>query len=393
MPYFAWEGVNLKAQWCKGKHFAPTQLALDALLFKKEIALIRCKEKRFLFTKGISSALKIDYFTQLSWLLSSGMRLPQALQLIAEQTSNVKLAQIAFTIAQKVHHGVPLAQALDHAQIFDSVIIQMSAVGQESGNLSHALEVLVSYLQSIAQFKKQLKSVLIAPLITLSFFLCIALFALLVIIPQFAHFFSSLQRDVPSSTQRLLTISTLITQHWIGILFVLFLAITGSYYAFQHRDIKEYFKRVILQLPGIGTIILNSMVGHFFKSMALLLNSGISLRAALGIAKETIPYKPIKQKLVIVDQHVQAGNTFDQSLAHIDIFAPEIIALIKVAQESSQMGNVLNKVAERYQNHVLRSLNKITTLFQPLLLLILGLLITLFIIALYSPILTMSFVI
>ena len=136
MPYFAWKGVTLEARIAKGAHFARNKDDLDAFLLKKDIALLSCSAKKIYWQRSVSLQEKIDYVIQLAMLMNAGMLLPKALRLVADQTAHSGFAIVAHDVADHVEHGINLCHALEkHRFTFNSLMIQMAAVGQESGSL------------------------------------------------------------------------------------------------------------------------------------------------------------------------------------------------------------------------------------------------------------------
>ena len=160
MPYYAWQGVNIFGDIKDGKTFARTYDDLDKLLFSRNIAIISHKRaKVFKFFNKISQDDKINFFRQLAVLASSGVRLPDALMILCDQTKNIELKQIIFQLESDIMAGLSLSEALQkNKDIFDPIIIQIVQVGQESGDFGICLNQLCDYLQERQAFYKKIKS-------------------------------------------------------------------------------------------------------------------------------------------------------------------------------------------------------------------------------------------
>lgn len=393
MPYFAWKGVDLHARIRKGALFAQNKQDLDAILIKKDIALLSCSPKKLRWQKKISLQSKIDYMVQLAMLMKAGMLLPKALRLVADQTAQPNFAMAAHTIADNVEHGVAFPAALQmYPKIFQPLVAQMACVGQESGSLPDTLQVVSGHLEAVAQFKKRLQSALLLPLVTFAFFLTIISIMLIVIVPQFASIFASMQKDLPAATKTMLKMSEFLRSGNLAILALGFFAL--CYVVRQNlktRSGKMAFDSFVMRVPFIRSLIITQTMAGFFQAIALLLKGGMPMAKAVLIAKESVNNTVIKNCIEVVAQEISAGVTLADSLGVFGQFCPQdMISLIKVGQESSQLAQMLTRIVDIYQQQLIHKLSRVNTLFQPFLLIILGLMITGLILALYTPIMSLS---
>ncbi len=393
MPYYSWKGITLRASSCNGMQFARNPQELENYLFKKDIALLACQSKKIWLARRISLQNKIDYFTQVTFLIRSGMFLPEALNLVAQQSPQ-SFAQITHGIADEVQEGIVWSSTLSaRKKFFDALMIQMTSVGQESGRLAESLQILVMHLESVASFRSRLRSALLLPIVTFCFFLMIIALLLIVVVPQFSSLFTSLGKGIPTSTQLLINASNFIGSISMGLIF---LAAVGFFYCFrlyaQTEQGSARLDAILLRIPGIKTIVIARTLSGFFKSLSVLLAGGLPLIQALKIAGQSIDNQLMKAVAQSIEQEVGAGDSLAQSLARYDHFCnPEIVSLIKVGQESGMLAPMMERIAGSYQEKLVRSLTRVTTLFQPFLLIILGLLITSLILALYMPIMSLSY--
>src|SRR5579872_1850639 len=168
MPYFNWHGIALSGASKKGKLFARTQNELDAILFKRDIALLDCSlasPSRWL--RSVSISTKIQFFRQLAALLQAGVLLPEALTIVTEQLDNPRFQEVVYAVANQVHQGKSLGQAMaQYPQLFDSLMIHMVQVGHQAGALAAALDMLSDYLESVVAFQKKIRSAAIMPALT-----------------------------------------------------------------------------------------------------------------------------------------------------------------------------------------------------------------------------------
>jgi len=396
MPYFAWKGVNLRAQICNGVQFARNKSDLDALLIKKDIALLSLKQKKIWWNKPISLQAKIDYFIQLNMLIKAGMLLPDALNLIADQAPNSRFAAVAYQVADQVQEGNSLSQGLANARtVFDPLMIQMACVGQESGSLAASLQVLTNHLESLASFRARLKAALMLPLVTFCFFLVVISIMLMVIVPQFASLFASMHRELPGSTKMMIGVSNFLRSGYfvlIGALNFMILLLIRLY--LKTGKGKRLFDKFLMHMPLSRGLVINKNMAGFFQSIALLIKGGMPLVKAVMIAKESIVNSVIKRQMENLADEINAGGSFAETLSgYPALIGQEMVSLIKVGQESGMLADMLVRVSDIYQQRLMNGLSRINTLFQPFLLIILGLMITGLILALYTPIMSLSYAI
>lgn len=389
MPYFAWKGVNLKAQGCKGYCFARNEQELDDYLFRKDIALLSYKTKKLLFTRSIANQCKIDYFLQIKMLVQAGMHVPSALRLVAQQTSVLALTMKAHSIADHVESGSSIAQALGfHKKTFNALICHLLSVGQESGNLSACLDVLTMHLESMESFRARLRTALLLPAITFAFFMGVIAIMLVVIVPQLANVFTSMHRELPASTQTMLALSNLLRSGQIFVILGIG-AIPLSLLLFYFKSESGRIKRdsVLLKMPVVKQVIINKTMAHFFQSLQLLLKGGLPLLTAIRIIKASLTNYEIQTMVATIEQEINAGSSLAAALEPFPVLcSAEIISLVAIGQESGNLIMILERISQIYQNRLLKTLNRINALFQPFLLIVLGLMITGLILAMYSPV-------
>lgn len=397
MPYYSWSGIDLKGQIHKGRLFARSKEELDSLLFKQDIALLSCKQYRKRFAlKRIGIAHQIRFFSQLSQMLNSGVLLPDALMVIGSQMHHAQFQSIISRISQHVYEGRSLSQAMADHIIFDSLMIKMVAVGEESGRLASCVFMLAEYLEMKADFSKKLRAALLVPAISLAFFCIIALIIFVFIVPQFVSMFASVKQELPMLTRHLLSLSSMLRSSialiWLSIFAICFFIFNRLIKTEQGQTVWD---SMLLKLPFIGSLIKESSLAYFLHALSMLQGGGVQLVPAIKIAKQTIKNKILREHINRIEHEVEAGNSLSQAMIHdpAQMFSAEIVSVVRVAEESGQMGQILARAASGLQEHVKRAISIITMLANPLLMIILGLLITFLIFAVYLPIFNLSNVI
>lgn len=395
MPYFSWTGVNIVGDWQKGKRFAKSTGHLDALLFSQGIALIKNKPVRwFLLRRSIKRTDLLLFFEQLSVLINAGILVPQALSLVGDQLSNPQLQEVVHMLADAVQEGNALSDAMgQHKKIFDLMTIQHIKIGEESGDLPMALQSLCASFETTQTFYNQVRSALVMPMIGVLFFVVIATIIFVVIIPQFADLFAAARQDMPWLTRTMIWVSRYFTSRYgialVGIsgLCVLMIRAYTKTVAGKQRCMQ-----VCMQIPFIGRIMQTRLLGLFFQSMSMLLAGGMRIVPALRVVRLAIGNSLFAGHIQSLEHAVDSGSSLSQAMTQRtdNLFAPHVVAMVAVGEETGQLVPLLDKIAHNYHHEVKKQLTMCTVLLQPLLLLILGLLVVLLVFAVYGPIVNLA---
>lgn len=395
MPYFSWKGVDIEGRIHKGKLFAQSSQDLDAVLFKQEIALLRfypIKQRRIFTTIALDDT--IHFFKQISELLSAGVLLPSALLVVCSQITHAQFQAIVDQIVHDIHAGSSFSQALaKHPHVFDSVMVNMVHVGEESSKLATVLAMLAGYLQMRNDFKRGLRTAMLVPSITLLFFTGIAFLIFAFVVPQFAALFEASNQQLPQLTRTMIAISGFVRSN--ALLYALGLLGFGMMFLkrfFNTPHGKRIQDTILLRLPLIGSLIRQSSLGYFLHAFSMLLQGGMPLLQAMKVAKTTVSNTVLFDNLTLIERDIESGSSLSQAMIYnmAQIFSADTIAIIRVGEESGRLASLLAKAGAVYQTNVQRSLAVIVTLINPLLMVALGAMVTFLIMAVYIPIFNLS---
>ena len=391
MPYFAWRGVDIIGSWKSGKRFAKSPQHLDSLLFNRGIAVLRVKPISVSwFARRVNREDKAHFFRQLSVLVESGVLINQALELAAEQVESNRLQSIIYTLAHNVHEGMSLSVALHlWHDVFDDMTIAQIQVGEESGNLGMALDGLATHYEMAAEFEKKMRSALLVPVLTLLFFLVVASFIFVVIIPRFADLFASYNQEIPPLTQAMLNTSLFLQSWWVLMfLGVVVFSCLGVYWWVSTPAGKSIWDRLLMHIPVIGTFTRHRFMGSFFQSLSMLLAGGLRMVPAIHLIARSTGNEVCRERVLDLEQILQEGGSLSHALVSQpeDFFSPEAIALVIVGQESGRLVPMLARLSKLYHQRLFSRLDLYVTLVQPVCMILLGLLVTLLVFAVYGPI-------
>jgi type II secretory pathway component PulF len=395
MPYFKWQGVDVEGRFHKGVLFARSQQELDRLLIKNEIALLRSSVMRRWYYGGQdNSQARIYFFSQLVDLLKAGVLLPEALEIVAAQMPDGRMQEIIGGIMQGLYAGNSLSVELAlYPAMFDSLVVQMVHVGEESGNLPDSLARLVEYLQIRRDFSRQIRSAMLVPAITFIFFMGVSLVIFMGVVPYMATLFESAQQSLPFATRMVLGISNFLRAGgWLYIAF--FCMVMGIFIKtlITTKRGKAVWGSCMLYIPLVGTLLHQRDLTLFLRAASMLLQGGVSLVKSLEFASTTVTNTYVSIHIDGIIQEVKAGSSLSHAMIHTmaQIFSPDVIAVVRVGEEAGRLAPLLSYAAGMCRARIQRSLSVVVMMVNPLLMITLGLFVAGLIMSVYMPIFTMA---
>jgi len=394
MPYFKWVGVDVVGVAKRGKQAAYSAQDLSEQLLRRGIALLKCKSMYApSFVWPITAQIKAHVFQQQVKLLRAGILLPNVLEISAQQACNPIMCDALFSIARDVRHGVSLSKSFEkHIFLCDPIVAVMLKAGHESGNITTALEHVALYFHKQYTFNKSIRAALAMPFLTLLFFIGISAFIFIFIIPRFADMFSSLQQELPPLTQIMIRMSEFICS--VAMLYVLLVCgITAILvYRYFSTSGKKVWNNIVSRIPFVGMAVWQHHMCQALQALALLVSSGVSLVEGIKIVSDSVDHDVVKSQFVELHDKVASGQLLSNAMNGMSIFMPELIALIHVGEESGTLGHSLESAALVYNNKLEESLRRFIFFLQPTVIIILGLMVTILIFAVYLPIMQLSHV-
>jgi type IV pilus assembly protein PilC len=392
VPYFKWIGVTLIGETKKGKLAAHSPHELSERLLLQGIAVLDCKvvyASTVLWS--IRSGLKGQIFNRIAQLLSAGIMLPDALTISAQQSCHPVLYDSLFNCAIDIKNGISFASALEKQhQLCDQIATTMLLAGYESGDVTAAFNNVARYYKMQDQFKKEVRSALAMPFITLLFFVGITVFIFVFIMPRFADMFSSLHHDLPFLTRHMVAIS-IFMRSWSMIgLMVSFGVMLFAVSCYCKTRGKSMVDALCARMPFVGKLIYYHQLGQGLHALSLLVNSGVSLSYALKMVSASVTNSVVKKCLVFLYDEIQLGRLLSHAMFSAAIFLPEVVAVVRVGEESGELGASLDCAAQLYKDVLQQMLGRFVFFLQPIMIIILGLLITALILSVYLPVMELS---
>ena len=333
----------------------------------------------------------VAFTRQLATMMDAGLPLVQALTSLEEQTTNKAFKSVLKQVTEQVEQGQAFSQALvQHPKVFNEIYVSLVQAGEAGGLLSEILERLATEQESAARLKRKVKSALTYPAIVTCIAFSISLFLILKIVPMFATIFNDLGGKLPMPTQVLLTISATL-QHYF--LYVAAIVIALSYGLIQLKKTRWgtlRWDRLRLKLPVAGPLAKKVALTRFARTFSSLTHSGVPILQTLKIAGCSAGNSVLDVAATGMIESIEKGDSLSVALAQYPIFPPMMVRMVSAGEQTGRVDNMLEKLAEFYNEEVETTLAGLTALIEPLLIVFIGVVVGSIVICMFLPIFGMS---
>ncbi len=393
MPYFRWKGRNPRGKVVKGEIIAANKNEAIAKLKTKRVSVISIKpspkdiELPFLKTKIKDKELMI-VTKQLASMLASGLPLDEALNIIAEQAESKKMGEILYDIKLSVESGASISQAMKkHKEVFPPMYINMVHAGEQTGNLDGVLKRLSDMMEKHLALKRKIKGALIYP--TMVTIVAVGVIALILtfVIPTFASMYASSGMQLPLPTQIVINISMFMKHYFLYILVALILFIVALRISYKKvYGVRKAIDRILLSLPIFGILAKKGSIANFTTILSSLSASGIDILDALEISAKTAGNVIIEETLTEVKEMVRKGDNLSFAMATVGEFPDMVIQMVSVGEETGTLDDMMEKISKYYEDEVDDAVKNLTSMIEPLIIVVLGGVIGFLVVSMYLPI-------
>lgn len=385
---FLWEGKNKDGKTVRGELQAASLSVVQARLRRQGIANAKIKKVRFK-SGGSITEKDIALFTrQLATMMRSGVPLLQSFDIVGRGHSNPKVGKLLLDIKSDVETGSSLSQAFRKFPLqFDLLYCNLVAAGEQAGILDTLLDRLASYKEKMLAIKSKIKSALFYPVAVLVVAFIITTVIMLFVIPAFKDVFKSFGADLPAPTQIVIAISDFFVAYWL----VIFGVLGGGLYAFfaawkRSEKIQFVMDRLLLKVPVFGDIIRKSVIARWTRTLATMFAAGVplveSLESVGGAAGNNV-YKIATRQ---IQGDVATGTSLTTAMQSVNLFPNMVTQMVSIGEESGALDSMLSKVADFFEQEVDDSVEALSSLMEPIIMVVLGVLIGGMVIAMYLPI-------
>lgn len=330
---------------------------------------------------------KAIFSRQFAVLTNAGVAIVRSLGVLAEQCTNPKLKKALLEISEDVQQGVNLSEAMrKHPQCFDSLYVSMVQAGEVGGVLDEVMNRLSKLLEDIARLQNQIKAALSYPVVVGFLALAIFLGMTIFLIPIFANIFKDLGTELPALTLALLWVSEMLTSWRIFVLFGIIIGAVIAYRQYYKTQIgRETIDRLSLKVPLFGDLIQKSAVARFSRTFGSLTRSGVPILSALEIVRDTAGNQVIANAIDASRRDIQQGGMISIALQKEQVFPIMAIQMISIGEETGELDQMLMKVADFYEDEVEQAVKALTSILEPIMIVVLGGMVGTILLAMYLP--------
>jgi len=354
------------------------------------------KKENILFSSSLTlfQGIKLKdltiFYRQFATMVNAGLTLVNSLDILTKQVENKALAKVIEVVKSEVEAGSTLAEAMGkHPKVFSELYVSMVRAGEIGGVLDEILNKIADLIEKEFALQQKIKSAMSYPTFVIGAALLMGIFMLAFILPQFVGIFDQFGGELPALTRFFVTLSNLFGKYWYIFLGIIVLLVMGFMSYIKTPSGKIKFDKFKLNAPIIGEINRKGAVARFTRILGTLIKSGVPILEALQVSSNAIGNLVISSAVLEAKTKIKEGQSISSPLAASGVFPPMVTQMIAVGEESGELEEMLIKVAKFYDEEVDRSVEKLTAVIEPLMMVFIGLTIGTMIIAMYLPIFNM----
>jgi type IV pilus assembly protein PilC len=394
MPVFSYQARDASGKIVSGVLDAADQTGAAALLMNRNLVATELRmtsDRKVAGTARYQGKVKaqdmVVFTRQLATMMSAGLPLVQSMTALEEQTESKTFKPILRNVTERIEAGDSFSQALtQHPKVFTRLYVSMVEAGETGGLLAEILDRVASYLEATARLKKKVKSAMSYPTIVCCIAILISLFLIIKVIPIFADIYKDFGAKLPTPTQMLINFSNLLRNY-----FLFFVLGTAGFIFLLVRLKKtkrgtELWDRVKLRLPLFGKLIHKICMSRFARTFAALLRSGVPILETLRIVGQSSGNTQVEYAVAATSVSIEKGDNLAAALGQHKIFPPMLVRMVAAGEQTGKVDAMLEKISDFYDEEIEATLNGLTALIEPLLIVFLGVVVGTIVVCMFLPI-------
>jgi type IV pilus assembly protein PilC len=393
---FHWEGTDKRGNRVKGRTVAASETAVRSELRRQGVLATKIRKQRAAMGEGKVTPADIAIFSrQLATMMQAGVPLVQAFEIIGSGHEKPAMQKLVLSVKASVEGGTSLAESLaKHPLYFDDLFVNLVEAGEQAGALETLLDKIANYKEKTEAIKKKIKKALFYPAAVLVVAIVVTAVLLIFVIPQFESLFKGFGADLPGFTRMIIDLSLFVRTKGI----VLLLIIGAAFWAFfffkkRSRAMRQALDRMILKLPIIGAILTKAAIARYARTLSTMFSAGVPLVEALESVAGATGNIVYEMAVLRMRDEVSTGQRLFRTMEATELFPNMVIQMIAIGEESGALDQMAAKVADFYEAEVDNAVDALSSLLEPMIMAILGILVGGLVVAMYLPIFKMASVV
>ncbi|MCP4303056.1 MAG: type II secretion system F family protein [Gammaproteobacteria bacterium] len=388
---FLWEGTDRHGKKIKGKSLANDEASVRADLRRQGVVPTRIRKQRKGLFAGGGKILTADiaiFSRQLATMLGAGIPLVQAFEIVGNGHENAAMQKLILSIKADVEGGSALAEALAKQPLyFDDLFVNLVEAGEQAGALESLLDKIATYKEKTEAIKKKIKKALTYPAAVLAVAFIVTTILLIFVIPSFEDLFRGFGADLPGFTRMVIDLSAFVRAKGVFLALAIGAAVSAFiYFKKRSRPFRHFLDRMMLKMPIIGPILQKASIARYARTLSTMFAAGVPLVEALESVAGATGNIVYEIGVMQMRDEVATGQRLQQSMENTDLFPNMVIQMIAVGEESGSLDEMSAKVADFYEEDVDNAVDNLSSLLEPLIMGILGILVGGLVVAMYLPI-------
>ncbi len=389
---FHWEGISSAGQLIEGEIEARNIAFAKSELRKKGVTVKKIAKKRTSFfdrkNKKITQGDITTFSRQMATMIEAGIPIIQSFDIVAKGQSNKRMKDLIESIKTDVESGSTLAEALSKFPVFfNDLFCNLVDAGEKSGSLDIMLDKVATYKEKVETIKKKIKKALAYPMAVMVVAFLVTAGLLIFVVPQFESLFKGFGAQLPAFTEAIVQLSKVFQHYWYLIFSAVFGAIYSFIYALQHSpNFAQAIDRSLLKMPVIGTILVQAAIARFTRTLSITFAAGLPLVEALNAVAGATGNIIFSNATFKIQDEISSGQQMHIAMESTKLFPGMVVQMVAIGEESGTLEKMLSKVADFYEEAVDNSVDALSSLLEPVIMTILGVLVGGLVIAMYLPI-------
>ena len=332
---------------------------------------------------------KSIFFRQLATMISAGVPIASAIQILVEQTESKRLKRVISAVYDRVSSGTTLGAALaEHPKVFDTLTSSLVKSGEESGALDTSLAKLAGFLEDQEALRKKIISALTYPAAVITIALLVLGVMVAVVIPQFEKAFKNMNVKMPLLTEMTFKFGNWAKENWYLVPITILILFLGIKYLRKLESLKIYVDTFVLKIPVFGDIFYKSSVSRSFRTMSSLLTSGVPVLTALEMSADVASNEKIKQAFLLMRDSASMGGSMHAIMRERKLFPPMIAHMVAVGEETGRTDDMMAKVADWYESELSEKIKRLSSVLEPVMVIFVGIIVGFMVLAIFLPIIS-----